>query len=55
MGNCISCFLSENENNQQLNVHLIRDKYCQQCHVNFSSNYEYNQHIPTCKRLYGDM
>jgi hypothetical protein len=55
MGNCCSCFLKENENNSQLNDHLIRDKYCPHCRTTFLSNYEYNKHIPTCPRLYGDI
>ena len=51
MGNCFSCM----ENKKEYNDHLIREKYCPNCQVTFLSNYEYNKHIPTCNRLYGDL
>ena len=51
MGNCSSCFREKKEYND----HLITYRYCQNCKVTFISNYEYNKHIPTCNRVYGDM
>jgi hypothetical protein len=41
----ISCFLE----------YLIRDIVCDKCQIRFLSNYEYNKHIPTCRRIYGDI
>jgi hypothetical protein len=51
MGNIVSCCKKEKEYEE----HLIRDIVCDQCQVRFLSNYEYNKHIPTCRRVYGDM
>ena len=51
MGSIVSCCKKEKENDE----HLIRDILCEQCQVRFLSNYEYNKHIPTCRRVYGDM
>ena len=51
MGNCCS----RNKDKKENEDHLIRDKYCDQCQITFLSNYEYNRHIPTCKRLFGDI
>jgi len=51
MGSIVSCCKKEKE----FNEHLIRDILCDQCQVRFLSNYEYNKHIPTCRRVYGDM
>lgn len=53
MGNITSCFKEKKENT--INDRLITNIICPTCGVTFISNYEYNQHIPTCKRLYGDM
>ena len=51
MGNIVSCCKKEKEYEE----HLIRDILCERCQVRFLSNYEYNKHIPTCMRVYGDM
>ena len=51
MGCKLSCF----KNKKEYEEHLIRDIVCDQCQVRFLSNYEYNKHIPTCGRIYGDM
>ena len=51
MGNCSSCFKDKKEYNDR----LITYKYCEKCNVTYLSNYEYNRHIPTCNRVYGDI
>jgi hypothetical protein len=53
MGNIDSCFRNKKDN--EINENLIREVICPTCGVTFLSNYEYNKHIPTCKRLYGDL
>ena len=50
MGCKLSCFKDKKEYEE----HLIRDIVCDQCQVRFLSNYEYNKHIHTCRRIYGD-
>ena len=55
MGQTLSCFQCCKRKNKDLNVGLIKDKYCYQCRKTFISNYEYNRHIPTCGGIYGDM
>lgn len=51
MGSIVSCCKKEKE----YEAHLIRDIFCDHCQVRFISNYEYNKHISTCRRVYGDM
>lgn len=53
MGNILPCFKKQKDNT--MNEHLIREVICPTCGVTFLSNYEYNRHIPTCKRLHGDL
>lgn len=50
MGGKLSCF----KNKKEYERHLIRDIVCDKCQIRFLSNYEYNKHIPTCGRIYGD-
>lgn len=51
MGSMLSCFKGKKE----YEAHLIRDIVCDQCHIRFLSNYEYNKHITICGRIYGDI
>ena len=53
MGNCISCFKEKEYN--EYSEYLITNKYCYQCQQTFVSNIEYNKHIPTCPKRYGDI
>ena len=53
MGNITSCFKTKKENT--INDHLITTIICPTCGITFVSYYEYNKHIPTCNRLYGDL
>ena len=51
MGNCSSCFKEKKDYNE----YLITDRYCYQCQRTFISNIEYNKHIPTCPKVFGDI
>jgi len=51
MGNCFSCVKKKDEYNDC----LITNKYCSQCRTTYLSNYEYNKHIVTCNKCYGDL
>ena len=50
----MGCTLSYFKNKKEYEEHLIRDIVCGRCQIRFLSNYEYNKHIPTCGRIYGD-
>ena len=53
MGSIISCFRQKKHTFNDL---LITNIICPTCGITFLSNYEYNKHIPTCKRrLNGDL
>ena len=52
---CFQCCKRERIEQKDLNVGLMRDRYCYQCRRTFISNYEYNRHIPICEGTYGDM
>jgi hypothetical protein len=52
MGNlCSYC----KKDKKEYEDHLIRDKFCPKCRINYLSNYEYNRHIVGCNQVYGDM
>ncbi len=49
MGNTFCCFKSKKNN---LDDHLVRYMYCEQCQKLYLSNYEYNRHIYKCNQTY---
>lgn len=55
MGQNLSCFQCCKREKKDLNVGLIRDRYCYNCKKTFISNYEYNRHIPNCNATFGDI
>ena len=55
MGQNLSCFHCCKKDKKELNVGLMRDRYCYQCRRTFITNIEYNRHIPTCSSICGDM
>ena len=52
MGNLCSCLF--NSQKKDLEDHLVRYMYCNQCPRLYLSNYEYNKHIYECNQRYNN-
>ncbi len=50
MGNLCCCLKSKKKSN--LEDHLVRYMYCEQCQKLYLSTYEYNRHIYKCNQTY---
>lgn len=51
MGNIFCCIKSKKNN---LDDHLVRYMYCEQCQQLYLSNYEYSKHIYECNKKYNN-
>ena len=52
MGNILCCIREKKK--RELNDHLVRYMYCEQCQQLYLSNYEYNKHIYVCNKKYNN-
>ena len=52
MGNLCPCLFKSHK--KDLEDHLVRYMYCNQCQRLYLSNYEYNKHIYECNQRYNN-